>query len=249
MARKSIKTPDNWRRGLPFKLEEYDKKTQLEIKTACQAVLEQVPVSPPLPEPPNYKPVENPKELPNSLPSLIGIFGDPQAGKDVVVDYIVAHYRDVRRMSFSDMIFPEVNAYLALHPIKVNGEELRHVITHTNKTKPFYRKLLQVWGLVRDPNLNYWAGKVREQIKAFWDSGARLVIITGVRLPPEISMIGELNGKVWKVVRPNNPYKASHAVESLLNNLPLELYREISNPVEGNIQPFEKNIRQALDDH
>jgi len=192
------------------------------------------------PEQPLYQqlPAEQLNDLPETSPRVVGICGQPRSGKDVVADYLVANYSGVRRMAFSDAIMPEVNEYLA-------AEGLEHTITSANKSEPAYRKLLQEWGMGRaQGDSDYWTRKTLESAAAAQAEGARLVIVTGLRLQQDLDSVRSISGEIWEVDRPGNDYQAEHAVEDQLSEAFKE--RRIGNDVEGDLKPFEDNVLAAL---
>lgn len=172
---------------------------------------------------------------------IIGVCGSPQAGKDVIAEYIESNYGNVARANFSDYILVEVNQYL-----KARG--LDHEITLANKNEPLYRQLLQEWGGGRfkeDPD--YWPRMVEAEVKKL-AAEHDLVIVTGLRSPADFEVVEKaLGGDVWRAERPGNSYKADHEIEKLAATIPVDL--EILNPAEGDLTPFEKNIEAALDSY
>jgi hypothetical protein len=170
---------------------------------------------------------------------VIGLCGSPQAGKDVIAEYIEANYEGVARANFSDYILIEVNSYL-----KAQGVD--HEITLANKNEPLYRRLLQEWGGGRfkeDPN--YWPRMVKIAVEKLAKDN-QLVLVTGVRSPADFAVIeDQLEGDVWRAVRPGNSYVAEHEIEKLAATRPVD--KEILNPSEGDLGPFGLNIEKTLD--
>jgi hypothetical protein len=222
---------------LPLAIDTYPTE-QREDTLAALRELAEMPPAPAGKQPkPLYQPLTVRRPLPETAPKLIGLCGRPRAGKDVIAEYLTAQYEGVEFIgAFSQVILDEVNAYLA---------PFGHRITPQNKNA--YRHLLQVWGFGRateDPD--YWTRQVARKIAAAWLEGARLVVVTGVRLPADVRMLLQLGGECWKVVRPNNPYQAEHAVEAGLDDLPQRCFRVVENPVEGDLRPYERNIERTL---
>lgn len=169
---------------------------------------------------------------------IIGIAGQPKSGKDVVVDYLVANYKGIRRTVFSDYVIAETNAYL-----KENN--YGHYITVENKSEDLYRELLQDWGIGRfEENPKYWSDKIKEGIQSMKVSGVDLILVTGVRLPADFDMIKEIRGDMWRVHRPGNTYSASHEIEDGWATRPVDYI--IENLAEGDLVPFENNILTIL---
>lgn len=189
---------------------------------------------------------------------IIGICGKPQAGKDVVADYFETNFKGVSRMAFSDQIIPEVNVLLEKVQDDLNSREdypeipddfsfsqTAHEITINNKSIPMYRKLLQDWGIGKwEVEPNYWPNRTKEAVEQEFAKGSDLVIVTGIRLPEDITFVNDIGGEVWRVERPNNPYKAEHAVEDQISDIPVD--RIILNDKEGDLSPYETNIETAL---
>lgn len=230
---------ERWKAHLPIDLDELPSEQAAALEAAILTVLDSEPIAGIEPEP-LYPASSDPAYLPEHLPRVLGVCGKPRAGKDVIADFIAAHFRGVERTSFSVSVIPEVNAYLAV-------QGTRHEINMGNKSEPIYRRLLQEWGMAQptiDPD--YWVKKTRAFVeeRLAGRDGVRLVIVTGVRLPADAAMIKALGGEVWRASRPDNPYVAEHDVESGIDALKVD--REIVNPVEGDLQPYEDNILAAL---
>jgi hypothetical protein len=180
--------------------------------------------------------------LPKTMPPVIGIYGDPRSGKDVAADYLRAYYRKVKRTAFSDTILPEVNQFLN----KIGSE---HQIDSGNKSEIMYRSLLQAWGIARpDQDPDYWVKKVKQYVEQELSSDeTELVIVTGIRLLPDIDSVHSLNGHLWKVNRPGNDYQAEHQVEKELQKI--EPDRVIENEVAGDLSFYESNIVKTVNSY
>ena len=194
------------------------------------------------PHTPLYERVADQSELPVTAPHLIGLTGKPRTGKDVVADYLVAHYRGVVRFAFSDAIVDEANVFLA---------RFGHRIVEGNKSLPYYRHLLQAYGMGRRAeDEHYWTKQVKAKLRTAFADGARMAIVTGARMPTDVEVIEGERGEMWRVIRPGNDYSfvggASAAIESGLDSVPAETFREILNPVEGDLAPYVANIEAAL---
>jgi hypothetical protein len=174
-----------------------------------------------------YPAVADLAELPEAMPTVMGLFGDPGSGKDVVAEYLQARYRAVSRYTFSDAIRQEVNAFLA--HFSYGG--WHHHIVEGNKSHPPYRHLLQAWGQARrSENPNYWLPGVERAIAHDLESGSRLVIASGARDPNEIDLIyHDYKGLLLRVVSPHNTYRADHEVERQLQQLSDTLFVTIVN--------------------
>jgi len=176
--------------------------------------------------------------LPLGVPGVIGVTGKPRSGKDVVADYLEAHFVDVARVNFSDPIIEEVNSWLS---------NSGHQITQGNKSHMTYRKLLQAWGMARrEAEPDYWTRQLSLQIKALQDGGIKLVLVCGVRTPSDLELVENLGGSCWYILRPGNDYQAKHDIETALDGIDPSRFTYIENPSEGNLAPYEDNIREAL---
>jgi hypothetical protein len=238
-----------WRRTLALRLDMCTAQRRADVQAAVCGVLSRLPGPLPSPSPGIYEPLPESErfELPDGAPALFGLCGRPRSGKDVVADYLQAHYRGVARMAFSDSIVEEVNGYLAGFAYELGGQTRVHRIAEANKSLAHYRHLLQAWGMARrDEDPHYWTRKVARTVVALRAGGARLVIATGVRMPTDVDVIAQLGGAVWRVVRPGNPYAAAHEVESGLDHLPDAAFVTVANPVEGELGPYEANVEAAL---
>jgi hypothetical protein len=169
---------------------------------------------------------------------VIGLCGSPQAGKDVIAEYIEAEYQGVAKANFSDYILVEVNQYL-----KEQGVD--HEITLANKNEPLYRRLLQEWGGGRfKEDAKYWPRMVKREVKKLTQDN-ELVLVTGLRSPADFEVIEDhLDGDVWRAVRPGNSYVAEHEIEKLAATR--KVNQEVLNPSEGDLEPFSENIEKAL---
>jgi len=230
---------------LPLAINTYSTELRQDIMEAIRDVIRE--------EPSEITPVSkenvaevNLRDMPDSVPSVVGLCGKPRAGKDVVAEYIIKHYKGVTSFAFSDGIREEVNRYLAEYSYD-SGR--KHFITPENKSEPHYRHLLQAWGNARraeDPN--YWAKQGQKIAKQLLSQGARLVIITGVRAPGEVEAIHEMHGDVLRVVRPGNTYAAEHSAETGLDHLSDDTFITIYNTIEDNLEAYEENIEAVLHD-
>jgi hypothetical protein len=213
---------------------------QKDVVNSFCAVLDTSPINKLSPKPLyRIQPYHSQTPLPKKMPSVIGIYGDPRSGKDVTADYLQAKYQKVKRTAFSDAILPEVNQFFT----KLGSE---HQIDAGNKSEQMYRKLLQAWGIARpDQDPDYWVKKVKQYVDQQLDSKqAELVIVTGIRLPPDIDFIRSLGGHVWKIYRPGNDYQADHQVENQLNEIVPD--RLINNGIEGDLSFYESDIVRTV---
>jgi cytidylate kinase len=227
---------------LPLDIANYDPAVAHETLAAITAVLDKDPVHVE-PTPPSYQPAAIKRTLPETAPKLVGVVGKRGSGKDHGVDFIESEYQGVRRMAFSDSIMDEVNSYLS---------PTGHVITSTNKNEvDEYRRILQMWGIHARPfeDPDYWVKAVARKIKSFQNQGARLVMVTGSRLPQDLDFLRSLEAKIWRVRRPDWDAEIPDGSDSKLDSLPdTDFDRVILNPVENDVLPYEANLLAALHD-
>lgn len=175
-------------------------------------------------------------ELPARAPRLICLIGAPRSGKDHLAGHIHGRYRRVLILGYSTPIVEEVNRHL---------EPFDREITIGRKSLPHYRHLLQAWGLARraeDPT--YWIRPLAHKVDVNAANGARLILLSGARVPSDFEPVHDRRGVVWKVVRPGNTYRADHAIESSIETLPSDLV--LVNDVEGDPTVLEQRAEAAL---
>ena len=182
-------------------------------------------------------------ELPANVPALLALCGVPRTGKDHLAGHLHRNYSGVIRLAYSTPIIAEVNAFLGADAAD-RGVAPHHIV-EANKPLAHYRHLLQSWGLARraeDPA--YWTRQLAETLDRLVDSGARLVIVSGARVPSDLEPIRERGGQLWRVDRPDNDYEASHDVEAQITELPAD--RVLINPGPEHGGAFERAIELAL---
>lgn len=223
--------------SLPLRRELHSESTARDLKQAIEAISEMEPL-PLLPG--EDLPLEKEaRTLGSGAPKLIGISGRPRAGKDTIADSVLARYRNVRRINFSDLIIDEINDWLA---------GTGHKLTEGNKSDPAYRLLMQAWGMARrEEDPNYWTDSIKRTIENYWDSGTDLVLVCGVRALSDLEAIEELGGEHWRVVRPANAYQAEHEIEKQLDELPPERQTVFINDSEGNPGALHEKVYQTLE--
>jgi hypothetical protein len=155
---------------------------------------------------------------------LIGLGGYLRNGKDEVADELVAEY-DFTKYGMSD---PLNEALLTLNPwIPVSGSHAwKHYDTlHDDvgyveaKKNPEVRRLLQMLGTDVGRNMidqNVWTTIARKKIQADLDQGKN-VVITAIRFPNEVEMVGEMGGVLAWVHRPGEEFQPkpdAHASET-----------------------------------
>lgn len=143
---------------------------------------------------------------PADAPRVIGLCGYPRSGKDALAELLLATYRGVERIAFSDAIVAEVNQLRAAYGAAP--------INEATKSDPPFRLLLQEWGMLRrveDPD--YWVRKVEQAVMTARQAGVDVVLLTGVRQPSDADLVHRLGGALWLVDRPGNTYRADHRAE------------------------------------
>jgi hypothetical protein len=143
---------------------------------------------------------------------LIGITGKAGSGKDTIGEYLDEMYC-YRRISFAQPIRNGVSAMLELssecfqHPLK------EQVLVNIGRSP---RQLLQTLGTEWGRNLvhpDLWLILAKESIERAWADGFG-VAITDVRFENEASMVRELGGQVWHVMRDSAGTPHQHASEA-----------------------------------
>jgi hypothetical protein len=229
-------------RQLPLALDTYDDETRADIVAAVSDVIAMTPSG-------AFEAASSfSSNQQVNLQGVIGVCGKPRAGKDVIADYLTATYQGVARFAFSDTIKMEANEFLSQISDAADGRDVQyHHITDANKSIPEYRHLLQAWGISRlaeDPH--HWTKAVKRSVLRAQAEGARLVVVTGARMPTDVDVIHEVGGRVFRAIRPGNDYVAEHAVEAGLDGVPDSEFVDVFNAVEGSLAAFHENIEAVL---
>jgi hypothetical protein len=175
-------------------------------------------------------------ELPGRAPRLINVIGEARSGKDHVAEHLHRHYRRVMVLCYSTAMIEEINLHLGSR-----GRE----ITAGRKSLPHYRHLVQAWAQARRAeDTTHWTRPLAQEIDIHASRGARLVILTGARVPSDFEPVHDRRGSTWKVIRPGNLYRSDHEVESRIDRLPCDLV--LRNDVEGNPTVLEQRAETAL---
>lgn len=221
---------------LPFGLERLPSHLAEDLEQAWQETFE-APPDPPDPEGSIIEQISSTGlELPGRAPRLVAITGLPRSGKDHLAAYLASRYSRVLVLAYSTPIIEEVNRHLAPH---------RREITVNRKPLPHYRHLLEAWGLARraeDPT--YWIRPLAHKVDVNLANGARLIFLSGARVPSDLEIVRERRGQIWKVVRPDNPYVADHPIEQQADCLPYDLL--LLNDAEGDPSVLEQRAEAAL---
>ena len=167
---------------------------------------------------------------------MVAIGGQKRSGKDLLAGYLDGRYEGVRLVRFSDPIIREVNHFLA---------SAGHAITERNKDHPPYRRLLQAWGYGRTlAEPGYWVDHTLQAAREAADSGASLVVVTGVRFPQDIAALRQIGAVSWLVVRPGLSQNDGHVGEHALTAR--EFDAVLHNNVEGDVTAFVAQAVSAL---
>jgi len=198
------------------------------------ALLEQPPAQAPVPQ----RPESGANPLPEAAPRVIGIGGEPRAGKDELIDQLVRHYAGIARLNFSDVIIAEANELLLAAGLPE--------IHEGNKSDPAPRRFLQDLGLGRrdETGLHYWADTIGELAEQLLREH-RLVIIAGLRDESDFVPVRRWGGETWGVVRPGNLYRADHPIESGFSELSWD--RIILNDREGEPERMFEQAKRFLE--
>lgn len=162
---------------------------------------------------------------------LLGVSGYARSGKDTISDCLVASH-GYTKVSFAS---PMKIAMEKLNPtirIPSTGQtlELKDAVDYYGweelKTlSPDVRPLLQRFGTEVGREMfgeNFWVEQALDSIP----DGAKAVF-ADVRFPNEADAIRNLNGKVWRVIRPGTEAANSHPSETALDDYDFDMY--ISN--------------------
>ena len=235
---------------LPFDLYRLGPRLARELQAAAGGVLSSSPNGPQITPTPYPRSPGSLAPLPAGVPALVGIIGLSEHGKDEVAAHAQRTFAHVARVAFSDSILPEVNEWLVPRG---------HHVDHTCKNRPEIRRLLQAWGSARRAeNPDHWTEKLAGMIAGEHADGARLVFLTGLRLPTDpdtgtvswrdVEFVRENGGEVWVVRRPGHVLAAhEHPNEKALKDIPDRMFdRVILNGTEGSLDGLRQDTIAAL---
>lgn len=196
------------------------------------------------------------------VPSLIGLTGVKESGKDAVAAFL--SMLGYRRYAFADEVRYEVLEHLrkrdrcgevVLPPYMSIPEQSVYAAykycppeeVFAKPTSLLARKVLQHWGTEyrRAQNPDYWVDKLVTRAQ----NETRPIVITDVSFGNEAEFISKWDGVLWRVKRstsdPNDTHvselnRASLAVDHTINNTGdlMHLSREIQGALEGALQCF-----------
>jgi hypothetical protein len=174
----------------------------------------------------------------SQLPSIIGLSGYAQSGKDTVANILVREY-GYERIAFAD---PIKDLLYKINPrsgdrhlqqwIDINGWEVA-------KRVPEVRQMLQDLGVGARELFgeNFWIDLALAKAKQ-----EHRVVITDVRFKNEAQMITIAGGQLWRVHRPHTGPVNDHISESELDDHPFD-YRIYNN---SGLDGLDSAVRHAL---
>lgn len=142
---------------------------------------------------------------------IIGLSGYASSGKDTVAEHLVNEHR-FERVAFAD---PIREILLAMNPI-VHDVRLKELVDEYGwdlaKQRPEVRHYLQVLGYSARVNIDQevW---IRAAFRKFSRDIYAKYVITDVRFINEAVAIKQLNGKIWRIERPDVTAVNGHVSE------------------------------------
>lgn len=173
---------------------------------------------------------------------IIGLSGYARSGKDEVAKILVEKY-GYKRMAFADPIREFV---LKVNPILEDGHRIRELVEEFGwdvaKAKPETRRLLQETGVVARElfGQEFWVEQLIKHIGYETD-----IVIPDVRFKNEVSMIRQLEGKVFRVIRTGVKPVNAHVSETELDGAYFESYI----PNEGTLEDLEAYVVNLMRPH
>ena len=184
---------------------------------------------------------------------LIAILGKKSSGKDTFSNYLLNNQGFIK-YAFGDPLKKGIQCFFNLSDEQLNNERLKEEIDERWGVSP--RKLFQIIGtdifqksiydFIPDLKLNNQNQNQNEnQIKGHWvylfkewylneikKNPNVKVIISDARFLHEVKTIKELNGKIIKIIRPQDKNKNinlndSHQSENEINDIPAEMIDNI----------------------
>jgi hypothetical protein len=156
---------------------------------------------------------------------IIGISGYARSGKDTVAKYLVENH-GFKRIAFADAIR---HMLLDLDPYVGIGYSNNSHITISDlvsiegwdnaKSHPEIRRLLQDLGVSARQHLgeDVW---IKAALRTL--SNGEPIVITDVRFKNEADAIKDLNGKIWRVIRPGVDAVNGHISETQMDRYPVD---------------------------
>lgn len=162
----------------------------------------------------------------NPSPTLIGLGGRLRAGKDAVADRLVDEHGFVKlgmsdalheAMLAIDPIIDEGGGYTQESPVTYSEAIAEYGYVETKARFPEARRLLQKLGTEVGRDMigeNVWVDIMARKVNKLLIAG-RSVVVTGIRFPNEIRLIGQFAGRAIWVERPSLEAAAGgHASET-----------------------------------
>ena len=169
------------------------------------------------------------EELGLTAPTIIGLSGYAQSGKDTVANKLINEY-GYTRIGFADAIREFL---LRINPILMDGRRLSGLVTEFGweiaKAQDEVRRLLQETGTVaRDMFGEYfWIGVALSKV-----GQNQKVVISDVRFSNEADVIKMLGGQVWRVSRPGVGPINTHISESDMDSYAVDHIIDNSGTIE-----------------
>jgi hypothetical protein len=163
--------------------------------------------------------------MPSVKPWIVGLTGEPGAGKDTVAKMLVERAKEdglqAVKLAFGDVLYQEVHAAygvsvswlqdrhnkdlpeIALARGYCKNPEMVEALKERRYTQPLSpREVLQLWGdHRRAQNPDYLVDRIREQAQQALDRG-QAVVLSDVRTPSEVALVREMGGTLVRVQNP-----------------------------------------------
>lgn len=170
---------------------------------------------------------------------IIGLSGYARSGKDEVAKILVEKY-GYKRTAFADPIREFV---LKVNPILESGHRIGELVKEFGwevaKSKDETRRLLQSTGLVARElfGQEFWIEQLVKNI-----GYETKIVIPDVRFKNEVSIIRQLEGKVFRVIRTGVKPVNSHISETELDDAYFEGYI----PNEGTLEDLDNYVTNLM---
>lgn len=140
-------------------------------------------------------------------PRLIGLTGEAGSGKDTVGQILSNGHGYIRESFKANIIYPLANIF-DISPSIFCDRELKEEPSDSLFGKS-PREVMQSFGTDWGRNMihpDIWVKHTMRNIRKLLDENFK-VVITDVRYNNEAQMIRDLGGEIWKIDRPDNPFK------------------------------------------
>lgn len=164
---------------------------------------------------------------------IIGLNGDTGSGKDSIADYLVSNH-GFTKIAFADRLKDEISEVFSIHADRLNDRSRKEQRTSELAICRCQNAGFQAWA--NDHNFNFWYENSPREIMQRWGDFRREVnpdyfvnfvmlrlrlefedsnvVITDVRFENEARVLHNNDVRIFKIVRPNNPYKTLTTHES-----------------------------------